>query len=84
MTYDTISDKLIDNYDGQVDLKIKIIRCVGNPDDRFKEVYLRIIRVSIKIEFNIGEVKDMNISGKDIMKKLNIKSSPRVGMMLNK
>ncbi|HUD20367.1 MAG TPA: HD domain-containing protein [Patescibacteria group bacterium] len=36
--------KIVDPYDGQKDLKDKIIRTVGNPDDRFKEDALRMMR----------------------------------------
>jgi poly(A) polymerase/tRNA nucleotidyltransferase (CCA-adding enzyme) len=36
--------KLVDPFNGQKDLKDKIIRAVGNPDDRFNEDALRIIR----------------------------------------
>lgn len=35
---------LVDAYDGQTDLKNKIIRCVGEPDARFNEDGLRILR----------------------------------------
>lgn len=35
---------LIDPYHGRVDLENKVIRCVGNPDDRFNEDALRILR----------------------------------------
>jgi len=48
--------KLIDSFNGQKDLKDKIIRCVGNPDKRFGEDALRIlraIRLAIKLEFEI-------------------------------
>ena len=38
------SYRLIDPFHGQDDLKSKIIRCVGNPDDRFLEDSLRILR----------------------------------------
>lgn len=36
--------KLIDLYDGQKDLKEKLIRAVGNPKDRFREDALRMMR----------------------------------------
>lgn len=36
--------KVIDIFDGQDDLKNKIIRTVGNPDDRFSEDALRMLR----------------------------------------
>lgn len=35
---------VIDYYGGIDDLNDKVIRCVGNPDDRFKEDALRILR----------------------------------------
>ena len=35
---------LIDPFNGYDDIKNKIIRCVGNPDDRFNEDALRILR----------------------------------------
>lgn len=35
---------LVDEFGGQADLENKIIRCVGNPDERFNEDALRIIR----------------------------------------
>jgi poly(A) polymerase/tRNA nucleotidyltransferase (CCA-adding enzyme) len=36
--------KIIDPFNGQKDLEAKIIRAVGNPDDRFKEDALRLMR----------------------------------------
>ena len=40
------SDKtgIIDEFEGMKDLDAKIIRCVGNPDERFDEDALRILR----------------------------------------
>lgn len=38
------TDGLIDIFNGQEDLNSRIIRCVGNPDKRFNEDALRIIR----------------------------------------
>lgn len=35
---------LVDPYGGKIDLQNKIIRCVGNPDTRFNEDALRILR----------------------------------------
>ena len=40
----TTNLELIDNFDGQKDLKNKIIRAVGNPEERFKEDALRMMR----------------------------------------
>lgn len=42
MAYD--GKKFVDPHNGQVDLKNKLIRAVGNPDKRFNEDALRLIR----------------------------------------
>jgi len=46
---------LIDPYDGQKDIKDKIVRAVGNPTDRFSEDALRMLRaVRLVAELNFG------------------------------
>ena len=55
---DQNKQELIDLFDGQKDLEKKLIRTVGNPDDRFKEDALRLIRavrIAGQIGFNIEE-----------------------------
>lgn len=50
--------KIIDPFNGQGDLKNKIIRTVGNPDERFKEDGLRLmraIRIGGQLNFEIEE-----------------------------
>jgi tRNA nucleotidyltransferase (CCA-adding enzyme) len=47
--------KIIDLYNGQEDLKNKIIRTVGNPNDRFGEDALRMMR-AIRIAAQLGFV----------------------------
>lgn len=47
---------IIDHFDGQRDIKEKVIRTVGNPLDRFEEDYLRMMRVcrfASKLDFCI-------------------------------
>ncbi|MFC1647176.1 CCA tRNA nucleotidyltransferase [Patescibacteria group bacterium] len=46
-------EKIIDPYDGQKDLKNKIIRTVGAPDKRFGEDALRIMR-AVRIASELG------------------------------
>ncbi|MEK7565634.1 MAG: CCA tRNA nucleotidyltransferase [Patescibacteria group bacterium] len=46
---------IIDPFDGQKDLKAKIFRAVGNPNDRYKEDALRMIR-AIRISTQLGLV----------------------------
>jgi tRNA nucleotidyltransferase (CCA-adding enzyme) len=50
--------RLIDPYGGQQDLKNKLIRAVGDPDVRFKEDALRLmraVRIATQIGFSIEE-----------------------------
>lgn len=49
---------MIDYFDGMLDLKEKIVRCVGNPTERFTEDALRILRAvrfSAQLGFEIEE-----------------------------
>lgn len=43
--YDPIKDEIIDFQNGMVDVENKILRCVGNPKQRFLEDHLRILRL---------------------------------------
>jgi len=50
--------KIIDLYNGQTDLQNRLIRTVGNPDERFGEDALRMmraVRIGGQIGFNIEE-----------------------------
>jgi tRNA nucleotidyltransferase (CCA-adding enzyme) len=44
IAYDCVTDTLIDPFKGQSDIKDKIIRTVRNPNERFDEDALRIVR----------------------------------------
>jgi len=46
--------KIIDPFNGQVDLKAKIIRAVGNPEERFSEDALRMLR-AVRFAVTLGE-----------------------------
>ncbi len=48
-----IKENIVDLFGGQKDLKIKIIRAVGEPVDRFKEDALRMIR-AIRLAGQLG------------------------------
>ena len=48
--------EIVDLFNGQEDLKQKILRCVGNPEDRFEEDALRMLRAvrfSAELDFKI-------------------------------
>lgn len=56
MFYDPISQEIFDYVDGKNDLKKKVIRCIGNAQDRFQEDRLRMIRAvrySARFHFTI-------------------------------
>lgn len=46
IAYDPINERIVDPFNGQNDLKNKIIKAVGNPSIRFQEDGLRIMRVA--------------------------------------
>src|SRR3989338_6227379 len=50
--------KIIDPFDGQKDLKGKLIRAVGNPEERFSEDALRMmraVRLAVQLDFEIEQ-----------------------------
>jgi len=50
--------EFLDPYNGQEDIKKRIIRCVGNPKERFKEDALRLmrgVRLASQLGFDIEE-----------------------------
>lgn len=54
--YDPLQDKIIDYVDGKKDIEGRIIRCIGNPDERFAEDKLRMLRAprfAAYLEFDI-------------------------------
>lgn len=58
MAYDVQNNLLIDPFNGQSDIKNKIIRCVGNPETRFTEDVLRMLRAcrfASRLNFKIEE-----------------------------
>lgn len=42
--YDPFEKKVLDYVDGQADLKRRVIRAIGNPNERFEEDKLRLLR----------------------------------------
>lgn len=50
---DPASGEIFDYVDGRADIEKKIIRTIGNPDSRFNEDYLRMLR-AIRFAANLG------------------------------
>jgi tRNA nucleotidyltransferase (CCA-adding enzyme) len=80
IAYDPILKDIKDIYKGQEDLDNKVIRTVGDPDERFREDALRIIRAlrfSSQLNFSIEQRTFESImKNKDLLKDI---SRERVG-----
>ena len=77
--------ELIDPFGGENDIKQGIIRCVGNPRERFEEDALRIIRLArfaIKYEFEIEE--NTYNAAIDLVDNIEKVSKERIGAELTK
>jgi tRNA nucleotidyltransferase/poly(A) polymerase len=68
MARDCETGGLIDPFNGQADIKNELIRCVGNPIDRFKEDRLRILRA---IRFAITKQFNMHSSVIEAINQIN-------------
>ena len=68
-------DGIVDPFGGYGDLDDKLIRCVGNPDDRFREDALRILR-ALRFAATYGFEIDNDTAGairrnKDLLKNIS-------------
>lgn len=51
--YDPMTEKILDYVDGQKDMKERLVKFIGNPEERIKEDHLRLLRaVRFKNNFN--------------------------------
>ena len=75
MAYSISKDSLIDLYNGQNDLKDKILRTVGVPDDRFGEDALRMLRAvrfAVQLGFGVSYETANSIQSKaDLIKNVS-------------
>lgn len=79
------SDKLLDPYNGMQDIKKRIIRAVGDPNERFKEDALRILRAlrfSCELGFEIE--KETYEAMREHQKSLKFLSTERVAKEVSK
>lgn len=53
MFYDPLNDRVLDYVEGQADLQRQIIRTIGDPEERFGEDYLRMLR-AIRFSTRLG------------------------------
>ncbi|NCO46813.1 MAG: hypothetical protein GW890_10700, partial [Vibrio sp.] len=80
IAYDPIIKDIKDFYKGQNDLENGLIRTVGNPDERFQEDALRIMR-AIRFSAQLGFTIEQNtlnsiVKNKDLLKNI---SKERIG-----
>lgn len=77
MAYD--GEYILDYFDGEADLKNRIIRCVGNPERRFSEDALRILRAlrfASQLDFEIEyETESYVYEMADLLKFVSIERS---------
>ena len=58
IAYDPLKEEIVDAYGGREDLKNRLIRAIGNPEDRFTEDPLRLMRACrFKAVLN-GEIEE--------------------------
>ena len=53
MFYDPLKEQVIDYVEGQADLARRIIRTIGDPEERFGEDYLRMLR-AVRFSTQLG------------------------------
>ena len=53
MFYDPVEEKVLDYVNGQADLKLKLIKTIGDPIKRFEEDYLRMLR-AVRFSAQLG------------------------------
>ncbi len=61
LAYNPGKGQIVDYFNGQKDIKDKIIRAVGNPEDRFNEDALRMIR-AIRFSAQLGFILSSDIT----------------------
>ena len=75
MAYDVEEGTLIDLYDGKLALKHKVIKTVGDSDQRFQEDALRMvraIRLSAELDFEIEEETAISIvKNRELLKNIS-------------
>ncbi len=68
-------NSVMDIYDGLKDIKDKTVRTVGNPDDRFNEDALRMLRAvrfAVQLDFSISsETTESILKNSELIKKIS-------------
>lgn len=85
LAFDPIKENLVDIYEGVRDLQDKIIRAVGNPDNRFNEDALRLLRaIRFATQLGFSVSRETQISIEKFHVKLKEISQERIRDEFNK
>jgi poly(A) polymerase/tRNA nucleotidyltransferase (CCA-adding enzyme) len=71
IAYDEYKGHIVDPYKGQKDIELKVLRTVGNPEDRFEEDALRLLR-AIRLMAELGFSLDTDTASAIQKKSLNL------------
>ncbi len=85
MFYDPIQARLIDYVGGQADLNAKILRAIGNPQARFTEDKLRILRaVRMATRFDLAIDHATQSAAQELAAEIRVVSAERIAEELRK
>lgn len=85
MFYDPLADRIIDYVDGRADLERRIVRAIGDPDARFTDDKLRMLRAvrfAAKFEFELEPATLQAIQRRPA--DIQIVSGERIGMEMTR
>ncbi len=85
LLYDPLQDKILDYIDGQKDINNKIIRTIGDPEKRFSEDKLRMIRaIRFATRFNFSIEDTTKNAIKKLKEEITLVSAERIGDEISK
>lgn len=85
MFYDPIAGRVVDYVGGQADIKAGLIRCIGDPQARFSEDKLRLmraVRFSVQFDYKIEEKTDQALH--QLADQITVVSAERIRDELSK
>jgi len=83
MFYDPIEKQVLDFVGGREDLEKRLLRTIGNPDERFSEDYLRMLRAvrfAVKLDFAVDPAAWASIQKH--AQRITVISAERIAMEL--
>lgn len=77
--YDPVAERVIDYVGGQADLQLKIVRAIGNPQERFSEDKLRMLRaMRFTATFDFEIEPDTLVAIESMASEINVVSPERI------